>query len=189
MNSDQKIHIIHNPLSGPFLRNKSLSKEKASFTKYLSNECLFHIIQHPGDAIRIVREAISSGGKLIVASGGDGTINEVVNGFFRERKLISQNCILGIINRGTGQGVAQSLRLPSTLKSQFQLLQSEAIGLSFILGFFLRRNTPLILKVRIASCISLLKDIYFKYSDSTLSRYGPNIWREMFLALWSFPLP
>lgn len=127
MTSDQKIHIIHNPLSGPFLCNKSRSNKKTSFTKYLRIECPFHIIQHPGDATKIVREAISSGAKLIVASGGDGTINEVVNGFFRERKLISQNCILGIINRGTGQGVAQSLRLPSTLKRQFQLLQSEAI--------------------------------------------------------------
>ncbi len=127
MTSDQKIHIVHNPLSGPFLCNKSRSNKKTSFTKYLRIECPFHIIQHPGDATKIVREAISSGAKLIVASGGDGTINDVVNGFFRERKLISQNCILGIINRGTGQGVAQSLRLPSTLKRQFQLLQSEAI--------------------------------------------------------------
>ena len=38
--------------------------------------------QGVGDATRLTREALQSGAERIVAIGGDGTVNEVVNGFF-----------------------------------------------------------------------------------------------------------
>ena len=38
----------------------------------------------PGDATRLTREALRGGAERIVAIGGDGTINEVVNGFFED---------------------------------------------------------------------------------------------------------
>ena len=38
----------------------------------------------PGDATRLAREALRAGAERIVAIGGDGTVNEVVNGFFAD---------------------------------------------------------------------------------------------------------
>jgi len=54
-------------------------------------------------AVELTQEAIRKGYDCIVAVGGDGTINEVINGFFDAGgKLINPNAALGLIPRGTG---------------------------------------------------------------------------------------
>lgn len=54
------------------------------------------------DAMHITRKAIKAGYECIVAVGGDGTINEVVNGFFEDGKVINSQAALGVLPRGTG---------------------------------------------------------------------------------------
>lgn len=54
------------------------------------------------DAMHITRKAIKVGYECIVAVGGDGTINEVVNGFFEDGKVINSQAALGVLPRGTG---------------------------------------------------------------------------------------
>jgi len=54
------------------------------------------------DAVSIARNAIKNGYECIVAVGGDGTINEVVNGFFEDGKVINAQAALGVLPRGTG---------------------------------------------------------------------------------------
>jgi YegS/Rv2252/BmrU family lipid kinase len=56
--------------------------------------------------------AIKAGAKTVVAVGGDGTINEVVNGFFENEREISHEVRLGIIPHGTGSDFARTLNLP-----------------------------------------------------------------------------
>lgn len=61
----------------------------------------------PMDAIRITARALEDGFDCIVAVGGDGTINEVVNGFFRDGDAaadaaINPNAVLAVLPRGTG---------------------------------------------------------------------------------------
>jgi diacylglycerol kinase (ATP) len=74
------------------------------------------------DALFITRKAISAGASMIVAVGGDGTINEVVNGFFVEGHPINPLCELGIINCGTGGGYARTLNIPESIEQQIELL-------------------------------------------------------------------
>ena len=66
----------------------------------------------PGHAIELTRKAIKSGARTIVAVGGDGTINEVVNGFFEGEQLISADATLAIIPHGTGSDFRRVLNLP-----------------------------------------------------------------------------
>ncbi len=54
------------------------------------------------DAMHITRAAIKNGYECIVAVGGDGTINEVTNGFFEDGKVLNQQAALGVLPRGTG---------------------------------------------------------------------------------------
>lgn len=74
------------------------------------------------DATFITRRAILGGASMIIALGGDGTINEVVNGFFSEGRSLNPLCELGIINCGTGGGFARTLRLPRRTDQQIEQL-------------------------------------------------------------------
>jgi len=77
------------------------------------------------DAARIARKAIDGGYECVVAVGGDGTINEVVNGFFREGKAINPNAALGVIPRGTGGDFRRAFGWDLELDSALARLSSD----------------------------------------------------------------
>jgi YegS/Rv2252/BmrU family lipid kinase len=55
-----------------------------------------------GEAKSLVREALLEGHSEIIAVGGDGTINEAVNGFFDENGPIAPDAVFGFVTSGTG---------------------------------------------------------------------------------------
>lgn len=68
----------------------------------------------PGHATELVREAIRSGAREIVVVGGDGTLNEAVNGFFEpdpelgiQARLVAADVTLVPVRRGTGGDFAR----------------------------------------------------------------------------------
>ena len=67
------------------------------------------VTQAPGDATRLAREALKAGAERVVAIGGDGTINEVVNGLSADFGRVT----LGIIPWGTGNDFARSIGVPA----------------------------------------------------------------------------
>lgn len=75
-----------------------------------------------GDAERLAREALRDGADLVVAAGGDGTLNEVVNGlaedFGRAR--------LGLLPLGTGNDFARSIGVPDDLEGALAVLEGGA---------------------------------------------------------------
>ncbi len=81
---------------------------------------------HQGDATHITRKAIREGVDLIVAVGGDGTMNEVINGFFENGRISNQKAHLGLVCSGTAEDVARNLGLPAGLKDQIGLLANPA---------------------------------------------------------------
>ena len=66
----------------------------------------------PGDATRLAREALRGGAERVVAIGGDGTINEVVNGFFENGAPIAPEASFGLIPFGTGGDFRRTIRIP-----------------------------------------------------------------------------
>jgi len=68
-----------------------------------------------GDATRLTREALRGGAERIVAVGGDGTLNEVVNGFFDNGVAIAPDASLGMIPFGTGGDFRRTLKLPTDI--------------------------------------------------------------------------
>jgi diacylglycerol kinase family enzyme len=67
-----------------------------------------------GHATSLASEAIKDGYELIVALGGDGTINEVVNGFFYKDKPLNPDAALAVMSIGTGSDFVKTLALPTT---------------------------------------------------------------------------
>jgi len=64
-----------------------------------------------GHATELVRDALRSGAERIVAIGGDGTVNEVINGFFENGVAIS-NASFALIPFGTGGDFRRSIEMP-----------------------------------------------------------------------------
>ncbi len=67
----------------------------------------------PGHATQLARELLQTGCERIVAVGGDGTANEVLNGFLDRDRPISANATLALIPMGTGADLARSLGIRS----------------------------------------------------------------------------
>lgn len=63
----------------------------------------------PGDATSLVRTAIDGGATLVIAVGGDGTINEAINGFADADGAIANQCGFAALAGGTGADFLRSL--------------------------------------------------------------------------------
>ena len=64
-----------------------------------------------GQATQLVRLALNEGHHEIIAVGGDGTINEAVNGFFDANGPISPDAVFGFVTSGTGGDFRKTFRV------------------------------------------------------------------------------
>ena len=69
--------------------------------------------ERPGHATDLARQALQDGAEIVIAVGGDGTINEVVNGFFVEDMPVSEGARLGYVPMGTGGDFQRTVQLPT----------------------------------------------------------------------------
>jgi YegS/Rv2252/BmrU family lipid kinase len=81
----------------------------------------------PMDAARLSRKAIRDGYECAVAVGGDGTVNEVVNGFFDGDKVINPQATLGVIPRGTGGDFRRTFGWGTELQEALDRLKTDAV--------------------------------------------------------------
>ena len=68
------------------------------------------LTEAPGHAIELAKSAIKKGFEMVVSVGGDGTINEVVNGLYGTGSI--REATLGIISTGTGSDYIRTIGLP-----------------------------------------------------------------------------
>jgi diacylglycerol kinase (ATP) len=78
---------------------------------------LLHVTRRPGDAKRFAREALRKGFDEIIAAGGDGTLNEVINGIAGRK-----NVRLGLLPLGTGNDFARCLGLPTVISESIEVV-------------------------------------------------------------------
>lgn len=63
-------------------------------------------------ALELTKEYIKKGFSNIIVVGGDGTMNEVVNGIFLQKKVPSTSILLGMISVGTGNDWGRMFKIP-----------------------------------------------------------------------------
>lgn len=81
----------------------------------------------PSDATTLTKEHLKDGYNLIISVGGDGTLNEVVNGFFEYAYPINENASLGIICQGTGGDFIKTVGIPKNEKLAVQCIKQNNI--------------------------------------------------------------
>lgn len=116
------IHIIVNPTAGGGRAGQILPQLRNLFREKIKQDYLLHITGAPHDATHLARKASEDGAELIIAVGGDGTVHEIVNGMFLGNVPVNSSCALGILDIGTGKGLAQTLGLPRSIDQQLDLI-------------------------------------------------------------------
>jgi YegS/Rv2252/BmrU family lipid kinase len=86
-----------------------------------------HFTRAPGDATALTRAALRGGAELVVAVGGDGTINEVVNGFFDGDTAVAPSAALGIMPAGTGGDFIKTLDIPNDARAALARIKRASV--------------------------------------------------------------
>lgn len=109
------ILFIINPISGgkDKLKIPAIIDANLDRTKFNPN---YSFTEYVGHAAEIAEEAANKNFDIIVAVGGDGTINEIA------AKVMQQQKILGIIPFGSGNGLARFLKIPMDTAKSIQVL-------------------------------------------------------------------
>lgn len=84
--------------------------------------------EYPGHATQLVRSALEQGFDCVVSVGGDGTHNEVVNGFMSGKQLVNPEAHLALIPFGTGTDFSRTLALPRGLRALRQLAHAHPLS-------------------------------------------------------------
>jgi YegS/Rv2252/BmrU family lipid kinase len=121
-----KVHCIVNPVSAGGKTAKRWTDIK-SIIKNHFKEFKYVFTEKPQQAMELTRELIRDGFDLIIGVGGDGTLNEIVNGFFdlHSGQSINQNAAMGIIASGTGSDFKRLFKIPQDFQRSIALIKNS----------------------------------------------------------------
>ena len=111
-----KPYVIVNPIAGSVGNIRALLSQLERL-----DPAAVHVTQGPGDAEKFARETGRKKADYIVIAGGDGTLNEVINGIASYARQIC----LGLVPLGTGNDFARSLALPAAINDNIDILLSK----------------------------------------------------------------
>lgn len=117
----ERYKIIVNPISGRGHGAESIP----DIEKNLSEAGLDYDLvrtEKPWHASDLTQEAVADGYDVVVAAGGDGTANEVINGLMLAKKSGAGTAAMGVLSVGRGNDFAYSMGIPSGLVDGCQTL-------------------------------------------------------------------
>lgn len=120
-------HIISNPKAGKKKSKNIIEIIKEIFKVRGVNYTLYET-QEAGDGTKFAKQAFEEGGTDFIVVGGDGTVNEVLNGLKEPEK-----CRLGIVPAGTGNDFVEAVGIPmDTEQAVYNILDGEAIETDYL---------------------------------------------------------
>lgn len=111
--------IIH----GRIATNKKLLPEIESV--FTGVDYKFYVTQHQGHAIELSSQAIADGYNYIICVGGDGSLNEVVNGIMQAPKSDTK-IYIGLLPYGTGNDFAKTINVSQSIEVLKQYIDSNS---------------------------------------------------------------
>lgn len=185
----QRAVIIYNPLSGGDRerRMQHLMRAQAALTAYRIGVELLPT-NAPGDAGKLACDAAGAGAKLIVVCGGDGTLNEAVNGMARDE--VASQVPLAVLPAGTANVLAKELRIPWDIPRAAAMIP-RGTPVRIALGRMVPLDSPRLDRYFVcvagagadAALVRAL-DIKMKHRMGILA-----YWMEGFRQLWKYQFP
>jgi diacylglycerol kinase (ATP) len=131
--------------------------------------------EYSGHGTGLAKRAVAGGTKIIVAVGGDGSINEVASG------IVGTGAILGVIPKGSGNGLARALHIPRNTAAAIRLINRgtvRKIDVGFANGYVFLSNAGVGFDALIAKKFSESKQRgfihYARLIATTYSQYRPE---------------
>ena len=112
-----RICVIFNPAA-----RGNKARRFRHFLNELSQQCALKAVTAPGDARRFAQAAVATGYDIIAAAGGDGTVNEVLNGIGDDPDGFTKTR-LGVLPLGTVNVFARELKIPLKLERAWRVLK------------------------------------------------------------------
>ena len=120
----RELHAIVNPMSGGG-RTRRQWPHVVSQLEKLGWTVRSHVTSTPGQATGIARELLSTGTGELLSVGGDGTANEIANGFFRDGAALAPEAVLSVLPMGTGHDFGRSIGVCETADAVAALSQGH----------------------------------------------------------------
>ena len=149
-NKSQRAFIIVNPKAKNGKAEKQWPELEQVIKAEYNGEFHAEFTTAPLHAIPLTRQALRQGYEFIVALGGDGLINEVVNGFFDGGKPVNPHAVLGILPFATGADFVKTVGIPmdfneavkrlngfSAISCDLGLISSEGLDGRPVLRYFI----------------------------------------------------
>ncbi len=110
-----KAFFIINPKSAGGKTGMKIQRLKSLIQEQYESFSIFETTE-PGHATSLTKEAIHAGYNHIFSVGGDGTFNEIVNGYLFNNKPLNPGVSLSIIPAGTGGDFRKSLQIENNME-------------------------------------------------------------------------
>ncbi|MEI9920611.1 MAG: diacylglycerol kinase family protein [Bacteroidota bacterium] len=120
MNENKKVFFIINRFSGTGYQD-SIEGRIIDACAALNYGCTIEYTQQRGHATELAQQAVAEKFDMAFAVGGDGTVNEVAQG------LIGSHVAMGILPKGSGNGLARHLGIPMKFAEALKVMKSSQV--------------------------------------------------------------
>ena len=123
MNISSKIAAVVNPNSA----NGKTARRWPEVARRLEEKLgpvSTYFTERPGHGLTLSQNLLKEGYEMVIAAGGDGTMNEVANGFLENDKPVNPEARMGILPLGTGGDFRRALGVPLDLDNAIDVLAS-----------------------------------------------------------------
>lgn len=119
-----RYQIIVNPISGRGTGGQSIPQIEAILNEHGLD---FQLVQteRPWHAAELAYQASQAGFDVVVAAGGDGTVNEVINGLMQAKTEGQSIPAMGVLTVGRGNDFGFSMNVPATLVEACEVLAAD----------------------------------------------------------------
>lgn len=121
MNSDKWLVII-NPVSGAG-KGKRLYPKVLRELDRIGIEYDHEVTGQEGHATQLAKEGIERGYRKLIMVGGDGTVNEVINGVLQQQVVPSREVAIGMVGIGTGNDWIRTMKIPRDITRAVEVIK------------------------------------------------------------------